>query len=344
MLALAGIPLGHEFVFFDDAADPCAAPLGTVESLSEPKRTAELDALTYEFENITQFTHLFSSGPALRPSLEALRVSSDRLLEKEFFGRLYIETAEYAPLANAGGLRYPAIAKTRRLGYDGKGQMRLNSADDLEAAGALGTEVIVESVVPFDRELSIIAARTGSGEAVFYPVVENHHREGILRLSIAPAPRFEEVQAQAEAYALRVLEELDYVGVAAIELFQVGAKLIANEMAPRVHNSGHWTIEGAETSQFENHIRAVTGMPLGCAAARQLSAMVNIIGGAFDPAAVLSVRGAHLHDYGKAPRAGRKIGHVTVTADSYPELHDKVAAVERALGYPPLRVEPAESR
>ena len=340
MLALSGIPLGHEFVFFDDAAKPCAAPLGIVESLGKPKRIPELDALTFEFENITEFAPLYSSGPPLQPSLEALRMSSDRLVEKKFFQRLGIETAEYAPLADAANLGYPAIAKTRRFGYDGKGQLRLNSADDLEAAQALGKEVIVESVVPFDREVSIIAARGMSGETVYYPIVENHHRTGILRLSVAPAPGFEGVQSQAESYAGRILDELDYVGVIAIELFQVGGKLIANEMAPRVHNSGHWTIEGAETSQFENHIRAVTGMPLGCADHRCLSAMVNVISDAADPASILSISGAHLHDYGKSPRPGRKIGHVTVTANSYAELDKKVAAVERALGYPPLRTGP----
>ena len=181
--------------------------------------------------------------------------------------------------------------------------------------------LFLEGFVPFDRELSIIAVRSLEGECRFYPLVENHHREGILRLSIAPAPNLtEQLQKEAEGHARRVMDKLNYVGVLAIEFFIRDGMLFANEMAPRVHNSGHWTIEGAETSQFENHLRAVTGMPLGSTAAKGHSAMVNIIGEFPDLAAVRTMPGVAVHDYGKKPRAGRKLGHVTLTASTMPEV------------------------
>src|SRR5207344_2778101 len=163
--------------------------------------------------------------------------------------------------------------------------------------------------------LSIVAVRAADGEVACYPLVENHHREGILRITHAPAPGAgAALQQLAERYARLVLERLEYVGVLALELFQVGDRLLANEMAPRVHNSGHWTIEGAATSQFENHLRAVTGLPLGDTGARGSSAMVNLIGAVPDAAAIADVPGAHLHLYGKEPRPGRKLGHVTIVA------------------------------
>src|SRR5262249_23828289 len=168
-----------------------------------------------------------------------------------------------------------------------------------------------------------------NGETAFYPLVENHHHEGMLRLSLAPAPGLtSELQSQAEGYARRVLETLGYVGVLAIELFQVDGRLLANEMAPRVHNSGHWTIEGAETSQFENHLRAVAGLPLGRTAPRGASVMLNLIDSLPDPAAILAVPGAHLHLYGKAPRAGRKLGHVTLRSDDRAALDRLRAQLE----------------
>ncbi|HVG22379.1 MAG TPA: ATP-grasp domain-containing protein, partial [Blastocatellia bacterium] len=194
-----------------------------------------------------------------------------------------------------------------------------------------GVPLIYESFIPFDREISIIAVRGRSGETAFYPIVENHHQDGILRLSLCPAPGANsEVQAEAEDYARRALEALNYVGVLAIEFFQIGGRLLANEMAPRVHNSGHWTIEGAETSQFENHLRAIAGLPLGSTAARGYSAMLNLIGAIPDLRAVLSTPGAHLHLYGKSPRPNRKLGHVTIRAQS-PQSRDALMSEAQAL-------------
>jgi 5-(carboxyamino)imidazole ribonucleotide synthase len=212
--------------------------------------------------------------------------------------------------------------------------------------------LILEGFVPFRRELSILAVRGRDGATACYPLIENIHREGILRRSVAPAPRATpELQALAESFAVRALDALGYVGVLAIELFEIddgrwavgsgpsslpqdgahGASLVVNEMAPRVHNSGHWTIEGAETSQFENHLRAVAGLPLGSTAPRGHAAMVNLIGALPDPAAVLAIEGAHLHLYEKAPRPGRKVGHVTLRADDAEALLERVRAVERLI-------------
>jgi 5-(carboxyamino)imidazole ribonucleotide synthase len=207
------------------------------------------------------------------------------------------------------------MLKTRRLGYDGKGQAAIHDAVLAEDAWRAIGEVpsILERIVEFDRELSILGVRGRDGSVAFYPLIENHHREGILRLSVAPAPGLTpDLQAKAESHARAVMDRLEYVGVMAIELFQVGDELFGNEMAPRVHNSGHWTIEGAETSQFENHLRALTGLPLGSTSARGSSAMVNLIGTIPETAAVVAVAGAHLHLYGKEPRPGRKVGHITI--------------------------------
>ncbi|MBA3725657.1 MAG: 5-(carboxyamino)imidazole ribonucleotide synthase [Armatimonadetes bacterium] len=337
MLALAGIPMGHEFVFFDDTPEPCAAGLGQVDSLASPGLHA-LDALTYEFENIESYVDRFQEfGIPIRPSPNALKAACDRLWEKDLLVELGIPTPKYREFVEAREfaksnqeIGYPLIAKTRRFGYDGKGQVRLDGYEDHERLWEMAGEepMILESVVPFDRELSIIAARCADGKVAIYPLVENHHRNGILRLTIAPAPNLTpELQGAAEAYARKVLEQFDYVGVIAIELFQVGTELLVNEIAPRVHNSGHWTLDGAETSQFENHIRAITDMPLGSTLARGYSAMINIFGERPDPAAVLAVPGAHYHVYGKSARPGRKIGHITVGAADRETLAERVAAL-----------------
>jgi 5-(carboxyamino)imidazole ribonucleotide synthase len=236
-------------------------------------------------------------------------------------------------------LGMPAVLKTRRLGYDGKGQAVIRTPDDADAAWAAlgGVPLILEAWAPFSRELSILAARGRDGEVRCYSLVENHHREGILRLSLAPATDGDDgamaaLQAEAEAAAARVLAELDYVGILAIELFLVNGRLLANEMAPRVHNSGHWTIEGAETSQFEQHVRAVLGLPLGSTAPRGWSVMVNLIGEAPPTDQLLAVEGAHVHLYGKAPRPGRKIGHVTLVAPMVSLREAARAKVERFVG------------
>jgi 5-(carboxyamino)imidazole ribonucleotide synthase len=227
------------------------------------------------------------------------------------------------------------VLKTRRMGYDGRGQRLLRVHDDLAPAWAAlgGGALVLESFVRFDRELSILGVRAASGECAFYPLIENHHRDGILRLSLAPAPGLTAaLQARAEEVARAALEALGHEGVLAIELFQTGETLLANEIAPRVHNSGHWTIEGAMTSQFENHLRAIAGRPLGEATARGHSAMVNLIGTV--PEALASDRSpwVHVHRYDKRPRPGRKLGHVTVCADDPETLATRTRAVWRMLG------------
>jgi 5-(carboxyamino)imidazole ribonucleotide synthase len=207
----------------------------------------------------------------------------------------------------------PGVLKTRRLGYDGKGQFVLRKPADLDAAWSAlgGSPLLYENLVPFDREVSVIAVRGLQGDVAFYPLNLNVHREGILRLTRAPfgSPA---LTRQAQRAARRLLEHFDYVGVLTIEFFVTRGKLIANEMAPRVHNSGHWTIEGAETSQFENHLRAIAGLPLGSTRARGHSAMINLIGELPPREAILREPGLHWHDYGKSARPGRKLGHITL--------------------------------
>ena len=227
-----------------------------------------------------------------------------------------------------------AVVKTRRLGYDGKGQRIIQQATDVQAAWNTlqGQPLILESFVPFDREVSLLSVRGRDGETAFYPLVENYHYRGILRRSNAPAPATSpELQAQAEAYGKRVLEALDYVGVLAIEFFQQDGRLLANEMAPRVHNSGHWTIEGAETSQFENHLRAVLGLPLGSTAPRGHAVMLNLIGTIPESTAVLEAGNTHLHLYAKEPRPGRKLGHITLRGDDADTVRSQADALEQLL-------------
>lgn len=348
MLALAGYPLGLRFRVLDPAPEAPAgrvAPqvVGAYDDHEALVRLAEgAGVVTYEFENVPvgSARFLLDRGAVVLPPPEALEAAQDRLVEKALFREVGLPVPELRAvddlgslLEGLGAIGLPAVLKTRRLGYDGKGQAVVRDLALAEDAWRSVGEVpsIVESHVGFDRELSILGVRGRDGETVFYPLVENHHRDGILRLSLAPAPGVApELQARAETRARAVMERLGYVGVLAIELFQRGGELLGNEMAPRVHNSGHWTIEGAETSQFENHLRAVCGLPLGPTAPRGHSAMVNVIGRPAPREAVLRIPGAHLHDYGKEPRPGRKLGHVTVRADYPEELRERIEWV-RAL-------------
>ncbi|RIL05754.1 5-(carboxyamino)imidazole ribonucleotide synthase [bacterium] len=355
MLALAGHPLGLDVRLLDASPDAPAgrvAPL-VVGDLADPAVVARfaggLDRATYEFENVPlAAARALAAQVPVFPPPAALETAQDRLAEKACFAALGIATAPFAAVDAPADLEraldtigLPAVLKTRRLGYDGKGQWRLRSVDDVAAARRVldGTPMLVERLVPFDRELSILAVRGHDGATACYPLVANTHAAGILRWSRAPAPAAAHLQAPAEAWAARVLDRLGYVGVLAIELFEVGGRLVANEMAPRVHNSGHWTIEGAETSQFENHLRAVAGLPLGATAPVGESLMVNGIGAMPDAAAVLAIPGAHLHDYGKAPRPGRKVGHVTLRADDAATLEARAAALRAVM--PPGAVPPA---
>jgi 5-(carboxyamino)imidazole ribonucleotide synthase len=358
MLALAGYPLGLHFRFLDPSPE---APVGRIatritaqydDHSALKKFAAGLELVTYEFENVpVEAARFLAERVPVLPPPAALETAQDRLNEKRLFQKLGIATTEFAPVADQTSLDaavkqigLPAILKTCRMGYDGKGQWILRDAEDvakakteLPAAKApagkgSGTEgdqqtapFLLERLVPFSRELSLLAVRGRDGETAAYPLVENHHREGILRLSLAPAPQLDRaVQQAAEDAARRVLGALQYVGVLAIEFFEHEGRLLANEMAPRVHNSGHWTIEGAVTSQFENHLRAVVGLPLGSTSAIGCSAMLNLIGDVPDPAEVLAVRDAHLHLYGKSARAGRKLGHVTLRASSPEQLASRL--------------------
>ena len=321
MLALAGAPLDVRLRFLDPAPDACAGDVGEliVGSYDDPEQlrrlAAGVDVVTYEFENVP--VEAARSVNAV-PDARALELGQDRLVEKELFRRLGIETAPFGSLDETG---LPALVKSRRLGYDGKGQ-RL-----VERREPVGADELAEGIVPFERELSIVAARGRDGETVFYPVTENEHRGGILALSRAPA--MDAPQRAAEEIATRLLDDLGYVGVLAVELFEVGGRLLANEFAPRVHNTGHWTIDGAETSQFENHLRAILGLPLGPTTLRSESVMVNLVGGVPQLERLLAVPGAHLHLYGKEPRPGRKVGHVTlVGADA--AAGDEVVALAAA--------------
>ena len=345
MLALAGYPLGLSFRFLDHAADACAgqlAPLtvGEFDAASVDAFAADCDVLTFDWENVPVAALRGSAAAKLAPAAVALETAQDRLVEKEFLRGLGIATPEHRAVgsmleleAAVAELGYPAVLKTRRLGYDGKGQRVLRSAIDLGAAWEAleGTPLILEAFVPFEREVSLLAVRARSGEFRAWPLTENVHRGGILQRSIAPATDAA-LQREAEAQVERVMRKLGYVGVLAVEYFVHGGKLLANEFAPRVHNSGHWTIEGSQTSQFENHLRAIAGLPLGATDARGHAGMLNLIGRLPPREALLAVPGARLHDYGKAPRPGRKVGHVTVVEAGRAALLEKLDALERLIG------------
>lgn len=354
MLALAGYPLGMRFRFLDPTPSAPAGKLAQqvvaqYDDAAALHRFADgLSVVTYEFENVpeTAAAYLADTVPVYPPPA-ALKTAQDRLEEKTLFRSLGIPTPAFwtvntlPELEQAlGEIGFPAVLKTRRLGYDGKGQVVLHGAEQvLPAWQALGSiPLILESYVPFERELSVLALRGRDGQTVFYPLVENHHREGILRLSLAPAPDLDPgLQKQAEIYARRVMEALDYVGVLCIELFERAGELLANEMAPRVHNSGHWTIEGAETSQFENHLRAILGLPLGSTRVQGVRAMVNLIGRLPETEQVLS-QGAALHLYDKSPRPGRKIGHITLLAEDAAGLAQKLACLQPLVPWEDLKL------
>jgi len=352
MLALAGAPLGLRFLVLDSTPDACAAqfvPLLQADYRDEvalAEYAAKVDVATFDFENVpAESAQWLSERIPVFPSPRALAVAQDRLAEKSLFRELGIPVPVFADIHSRSELDRamavvgtPAILKTRRLGYDGKGQFRIKSGADVEAAWqSLGAQaatvgLILEQFVSFQREVSVIAVRGRDGEFRSWPLTENWHESGILAASLAPALLPEDLDATAVAHARRVAEALDYVGVFALELFLKDGELFANEMAPRVHNSGHWTIEGAETSQFQNHLRAVLGLPLGSTRMLGHACMLNWIGAMPDANAVLSEASGHWHDYGKSPREGRKVGHATFRADSVRELAQALDRAGQALG------------
>ena len=348
MLAMAAVPLGLHTRFLDPAQESPAARLGPhiAAAYDDTHALAALaqdaSVVTYEFENVpVETARMLEQYCPVYPPPQALEVAQDRITEKRFFQSLGIATPPYAAVDDRASLEaaivqlgLPAILKTRRMGYDGKGQLVLRSVEHIEPAwqqlGAAQGQagLILEAFVSFTRELSILAARGRDGSSAFYPLIENSHREGILHRSVAPAPNLTPaLQALAESYAQRVLHALDYVGILAIELFQQGDQLLVNEMAPRVHNCGHLTIEGAETSQFEQHLRAILGLPLGSTNMRAHAAMLNIIGTPVDTAQLLCVPDAHLHLYEKLARPGRKLGHITICANTAQQLTERLERV-----------------
>jgi 5-(carboxyamino)imidazole ribonucleotide synthase len=344
MIALAAAPLGISCTALDPALDSpasqvCSSLVALFDDLEALARLAEsCDVVTFEFENVpAEAVSFIEERVAVHPTARALAVSQDRLAEKSLFDEIGLPVAEYVAVDDAESLRsavaaigLPALLKSRRLGYDGKGQALIQHAELAEEAWRAIGEVpsILEAYVGFNRELSIVGVRGSDGRTGFYPLVENVHRDGILRTTRAPAPSLTpELQHQAETHATAIMDRLDYVGVLAIELFHVDGTLLGNEVAPRVHNSGHWTIEGAQTSQFENHVRAVMDLPLGSCEPLGPTAMVNLIGAEPEAADILSIEGAHLHTYGKDARPGRKLGHVTVRAENVETLERRLASV-----------------
>jgi len=352
MLALSGAPLGLRFLVMDTEADACAgqfAPLLVGDYRDEAalaEFAGKVDVATFDFENVpAESAEWLATRVPVFPNPRALATAQDRLAEKTLFRELEIPVPDFAPVATRAELDAalaqvgtPCILKTRRLGYDGKGQFRIRTLADADAAwDALGAQaarvgLIVEAFVPFERELSVVAVRGRDGEFRTWPLTENWHVDGVLSASLAPARTDDAVRQTAIDYARRLAERTDYVGVFALELFYRDGLLLANEMAPRVHNSGHWTIEGAETSQFQNHLRAVLGLPLGDTRMLGHACMLNWIGQMPDALPVLGEPGGHWHDYGKQPRAGRKVGHATVRADDAGELARALERAGRALG------------
>lgn len=350
MLGQAGVSLGVRCRFLDASRDCPAAAVGDVvhEGFTIGPHLdcfAEGAAVvTYEFENVpVEVAAHLARTHDVRPSPRSLEIAQDRLRERELFQKLDIPTPAWQAVdsleALAGvldTLTLPVILKTRRMGYDGKGQARITAPGDAGGAwDAIGrVPAIADEMVAFVREISVIVVRGLDGEVRCYPPVENEHRGGILRRSLAPAPGITpEHTRELEQSAGAIASALDHVGVLAVEFFELqDGTLLANEFAPRVHNSGHWTIEGAETSQFENHLRAILGLPLGSTGARGHSAMLNIVGDWPDREALLRIPGLHLHDYDKQPRPGRKIGHVTLAEPDIDRLHEKLERVERLIG------------
>ena len=342
MLALAGTPLGMRFSFLDPAPDACAAVLGEhvqaeYDDQTHLRQLAEsVDVVTFEFESVPAETVAFLSRfVPVYPSAEALRIARDRWFEKSLFKELEIPTPAFADIqsqadldAAVASIGLPAVLKTRTLGYDGKGQKVLRRPEDVAGTFTeLGSvPCLLEGFVPFTGEVSLVAVRARDGQTRFYPLSHNTHEAGILKLSVASSDH--PLQGLAEDYLGRVLDKLDYVGVLAFEFFEVDGGLKANEIAPRVHNSGHWTIEGAECSQFENHLRAIAGLPLGATAKVGESAMLNFIGEVPPVDQAVAIEGCHLHHYGKAFKPGRKVGHATVRAADRSALQQGIVQVQ----------------
>ncbi len=338
MLALSAYPLGHQMRFLASSKEDPSSLLGNTFIQNSSQEIIEefsknSDVVTYESENTAvSIVREISQKTMVYPSAKSLFTSQHRGREKSLFDTLNIPCTPYQMVNNLSELKIaveniglPAILKTATDGYDGKGQFLIQSDSQLDQAwkSMSGVESILEGFVNFKRELSLVAVRGVDNTHEYYPLVENSHHNGILRLTIAPAQNISpKLQQQAESYMRSLLDEMDHVGVLTIELFETDNNLVVNEMAPRVHNSGHWTIEGARTSQFENHIRAITETSLGdTSCTYKYSAMINIIGEQGPIDKVLTLKNAHLHLYNKTEREGRKLGHITITANTLDDLN-----------------------
>jgi 5-(carboxyamino)imidazole ribonucleotide synthase len=347
MLTLAGYPLGITCSCYDDTPNVSASYTGHVEAgpVTDIKRIdawgKSQDVITYEWENFPAALvgHIAALKP-LHPNVKALVAAQDRWHEKVLFDELDIPVPAFRFASDEGELRRaidelgcPLVVKTKTGGYDGKGQAVVRSDDDISAAVALldHSPVIAEAFVDFQSEVSAIGVRGRDGQTKVYPLTQNTHVDGILRRSVVPAVVPAEFEEAARRHLNAIMKKLDYVGVLALEMFVTPGGLLANEMAPRVHNSGHWTQDGATTSQFENHLRAITGMPLGDTDAICPTAMVNLIGFIPPIDQVLAIGGTHVHLYDKEVRAGRKVGHINITAPTTSALLERVDAVERLL-------------
>jgi len=347
MLAHAAQRLGIDVTILDPKENCSAGQVarqivGAYDDVEKLRELAAVsDAITYEFENvpIEPLAALDGKIP-LRPSPRGLAAAQDRLTEKTLFRSVGMQTADFAAIDSLNDLERECatlngacILKTRRFGYDGKGQARIDTQQDIQGAWddlKDNGPLILEKRIDFKRELAIIAARDADGNEALYPVTQTHHRNGILHRTLAPAPVLtDEIEQQARTYVDKLLKQLDYVGVLALELFETDDGLLANEFAPRVHNSGHWTIEGTTCSQFENQVRAVMGLPLGAPTLRGPTGMLNLIGNVPPRAPILSAPDTALHLYGKSGRAGRKIGHITVTASTQDDVTKRVDAIEK---------------
>ncbi|MEZ4846472.1 MAG: 5-(carboxyamino)imidazole ribonucleotide synthase [Bdellovibrionota bacterium] len=332
MMAQAGRPLGHTFTFLDPSPEACAFEFGEkiIAAYDDTRALEKLalasDVVTFEFENVpAKSLEILSKYVRIHPSPPALEHAQNRIKEKNLFNRLFIPTNRFSAVNSIHDLEkacqtlgFPIVLKTVSQGYDGKGQFVVRAENDIDIAWTkLGhSSLIAESWVNFDREISMIGVRNQKAEMRYYSVCENVHRDGILRITHNKPS--DPMTKQAQELVWKIMDHFQYVGVMTLEMFQVGDKLLANEIAPRVHNSGHWTIEGAQTSQFENHLRAILDLPLGSTKDKGLSAMINCIGEI--PQKLPPSRQVHVHDYKKSPRPGRKIGHITIQADSAKQL------------------------
>ena len=348
MMYLAACPLGIEVQAVDVATEQVVDPVSKAPSNQTLEQAInEADALSVEFEHVPE--HLLERAhlsDKLMPGIEAILTGADRVREKKLLDKLTIPNAAHAIVTDTEQLDSVVeqlgeklILKASRDGYDGYGQWRLKDKTDLpELKKALAdldldkVPLVVEQMVNFERELSLVGVRGQDGEVRFYPLAENLHHEGQLHVSVAPAPYItDSLENQAKDAFKKLVDALEYVGVMAVEFFQVGDNLLVNEIAPRVHNSGHWSMQGADTSQFENHIRAISGLPLGGTDSKHPSAMINIIGCSEFSKDLLSIKRCHLHWYGKTVRPKRKMGHINLTGNDFPELAEAMTTLAKYL-------------